>query len=111
METRLLEKIKNETQDTIIATGGGMILRDKNRQLMSEIGKRVYLRVPSEELYQRLSRDKTRPLLRNKDPEQVVEEMLKDRGALYDEADFTIETGKRSPQQIASEIIKEFYEK
>ena len=110
METRLLVKLA-ETQKTIIATGGGMILREQNRKLMKNVGELVYLRVTPEELFLRLRQDRSRPLLKNKNPEMVVEEMLKERGPLYERAKYIVDTGTFSPQQIASEIIRQIYKK
>ena len=65
METRLLEKLKN-VQNSVIATGGGIVLREQNQAMLQKIGKRVFLKVPQAELLQRLKNDRNRPLLNNK---------------------------------------------
>ena len=104
METRLLQKLKN-VENSVIATGGGIVLSEQNQRLMQEIGKRVYLNVPQKELQQRLKNDRNRPLLKKKDPETVVQKMMKERVLLYEEAEYIVDTGQRSPQKIASEII------
>ncbi|MBC8260078.1 MAG: shikimate kinase [SAR324 cluster bacterium] len=110
METRLLKKISN-TQNSIIATGGGIVLRKENRKLLQKIGKRVYLRVPVEELLQRLKNVQNRPLLKQQKPELVFQKMQKERNLLYEDAECIIDTGQRSPHQIATEIIQELYDK
>ena len=104
METRLLQKLKN-VENSVIATGGGIVLREQNQRLLQEIGKRVYLNVPQEELQQRLKNDRNRPLLKTKDPENVVQKMMKERVLLYEQAEYIVDVGQRSPQKIASEII------
>ena len=104
METRLLQKLKN-VENSVIATGGGIVLREQNQRLLQEIGKRVYLNVPQEELQQRLKNDRNRPLLKKKDPETVVQKMMKKRVLLYEQAEYIVDAGQRSPQKIASEII------
>ncbi len=104
METRLLQKLKN-VENSVIATGGGIVLSEQNQRLLQEIGQRVYLNVPQEELQQRLKNDRNRPLLKKKDPETVVEKMMKERVLLYEQAEYIVDTGQRSPQKIASEII------
>ena len=104
METRLLQKLKN-VENSIIATGGGIVLREQNQRLLQGIGKRVYLNVPQEELQQRLRNDRNRPLLKEKDPGTVVQKMMKERVLLYEQAEYIVDTGQRSPQKIASEII------
>ena len=104
METRLLEKLKN-IDNSVIATGGGIVLREENRKMLKGIGKRVYLRVPEEELARRLKNDRNRPLLMN-NPEIVVQGMLIERGLLYEQAECIIDTTQRSPHKIATEIAK-----
>ncbi len=104
METRLLQKLKN-VENSVIATGGGIVLREQNQRLLQEIGKRVYLNVPQEELQQRLKNDRNRPLLKKKDPETVVQKIMKERVLLYEQAEYIVDAGQRSPQKIASEII------
>ena len=74
--------------------------------MLQEIGKRVYLKVPQAELLHRLKNDRNRPLLKEKDPETVLNEMFAERDLLYEQAECIIETGQQSPQQIASEIIR-----
>ena len=107
METRLLEKLKN-IDNSVIATGGGIVLREENRKILKGIGKRVYLRVPEEELARRLKNDRNRPLLMN-NPEIVVQGMLIERGLLYEQAECIIDTTQRSPHKIATEIAKKLY--
>ena len=108
METRLLEKLKN-VENSVIATGGGIVIREQNQRLLQEIGKRVYLKVSQEELQQRLKNDRNRPLLKKTNPGKVVQEMMKERGLLYEQAECIVDACQRSPHQIASEIIDKLY--
>jgi shikimate kinase len=105
METRLLEKLKN-VQNSVIATGGGIVLREQNQAMLQKIGKRVFLKVPQTELLQRLKNDRNRPLLNNKNPETVLKNMFAERSLLYEQAECIIETGQQSPKTIASDIIR-----
>ena len=105
METRQLEKLKS-VNNSVIATGGGIILRRQNQRMLQKIGKRVYLKVPRAELLKRVKNDLKRPLLKDKDPETVLNEMYEERGLLYEQAECIIETAQKSQQQIASEIIR-----
>ncbi len=108
METKLLEKLKN-VQNCVIATGGGIILREYNQGILKQIGRQVYLKVPKKELLQRLSKVENRPLLKNKNVETALEEMFKYRSLLYEKAECIINTGQQTPQQIASEIVRKLY--
>ena len=105
VETKILEKLKN-VKNSVIATGGGVILREYNQGIFKQIGRQVYLKVPKKELLQRLKKVKNRPLIKNKDTEIALEEMFKDRSLLYEKAECIIETGQQTPQQIASEIVR-----
>ena len=108
METNILEKLK-DVQNSVISTGGGIILREYNQSILKQIGRQVYLKVPKEELLQRFKKVKNRPLLKNKDVETVLEEMFKYRSLLYEKAECIIDTGHQSPQQIASEIFSKLF--
>ena len=105
METKILEKLKN-VKNSVIATGGGIILREYNQGMLKQIGRQVYLKVPKKELLQRLKKVNNRPLLKNQDTEKALEEMYKDRSLLYEKAECIIDTGQQTPQQIASEIVR-----
>jgi len=106
METRLLKKLMN-VQNSVIATGGGIVLREQNQVILQKIGKRVYLKVPQAELLQRLKNDRERPLLKEKNPESVLKKMFTERSLLYEKAECIMETSQLSPQKIASEIIRQ----
>ncbi len=108
METKMLEKLR-DLHNSVISTGGGIILREYNQSLLKQIGRQVYLKVPKKELLIRLKKVKNRPLLKNKDVEIALEEMFEDRSLLYEKAECIIETGQQTPQQVATEIIRKFF--
>ena len=109
METKLLEKLK-DVRNSVISTGGGIILREYNRVILKQIGIQVYLKVPKKELLQRLIKVKNRPLFKNKDTGTALEEMFEDRNLLYEKAECIIDTGQQTPQQIALEIIRTLFD-
>lgn len=78
----------------VLATGGGAILSEKNRTMLSQRGTVVYLRASASELYKRLKRDKTRPLLQTENPQQRIVDLVKQREPFYEQvADVIFETG------------------
>lgn len=107
LETELLEGLQS-VQNTIIATGGGMVFREQNRTLMKSLGRRVYLRVSPATLVGRLSQDKHRPLLQQgtEAPEPRVTRLLEEREPIYMEAEVVVETGCLTPVQTVTEIIR-----
>jgi shikimate kinase len=79
----------------IIATGGGSLLREENRQCLSTSGIIVYLRASPEHLYARIQHDKNRPLMQTKNPLQTLKNILRKREQAYMEtADVIITTGR-----------------
>lgn len=104
-ETAVLEQLSEEN-DMVLATGGGIVLRPENRQCMRRAGKVVYLTASIEQLLERTSKDKKRPLLQVDDPRAVIEVLMAERDPLYREvADVVIDTEKRSPKAVAQDII------
>lgn len=85
----------------VLATGGGAVLAEANQKIIRERGTVVYLRASEHELYRRLERDKTRPLLQTANPKQRLKELLQHREPMYEKvADVVFETGA-GPIQIA----------
>ena len=105
LETDILQKLQTK-QNLVIATGGGMVLRNENRSLMQSLGTRVYLKVELQELMRRLKKDKKRPLLQKLKPEEHILEMLQQRKSIYEEAECIIDTTDLSPHQMVTEIIQ-----
>lgn len=105
-ETAILQDLCTES-DLIIATGGGIILRPENREMMKSAGYVCYLTAPIDQLVERTARDKKRPLLQVENPRQKIIELLSLRDPLYrDAADFIVSTDKRSPKMVAQEIVR-----
>ncbi|HEX4878342.1 MAG TPA: shikimate kinase [Limnobacter sp.] len=90
----------------VLATGGGIVLAQENRDLLKHIGSVVYLSASAAELYQRTKLDKNRPLLRGPNPRKKIEELLQVRLPLYKAcADVVIETGRQPVYQIVQRIV------
>ena len=93
--------------DVVLATGGGVVLRDENRRLLSSNGLVIYLLSTPEILYQRISRDKNRPLLQTENPLEKLCELVTQRDPLYRGlADMVIDTVHRTSQSTVREIVK-----
>ena len=90
----------------VLSTGGGIVLSDKNRDLLSSRGTVFYLSTPIYVQVERTSKDKDRPLLKNGDPTIILTKLHKERKDLYKNvADYLIETENKSSQEVATEII------
>lgn len=106
-ETRMIEQLSNK-QGIVLATGGGAVLAEENRQQLKNRGVVVYLRSSINHQIERTSRDKSRPLLQTSNPEQKISELMKIRDPLYQEvADIIIETNRRNPRAISQDINRQ----
>jgi shikimate kinase len=101
-------KEANAQSSLVISTGGGIVLREANRQALSAQPCVVYLRASAAELYKRLRHDKVRPLLQVSDPLKKITELYEQREPLYREcAHFVIETGRPSVHALVNMIISQ----
>lgn len=95
-----------ESERTVIATGGGMLLDSELAQRFSASGVIFCLRAEPDAILERVLADVqvTRPLLDGDDPAARIRELLRDRERAY--AAFTqVSTDEKSPTQVADEII------
>jgi shikimate kinase len=94
----------------VIATGGGVVLREANQQRLRSAGRVVWLTADAQTLWRRLQSDaqtheRRPPLLGGGLPE--IAQLLQERVPLYQGcADFTVDTTAASPEAIAERIIK-----
>jgi|APCry1669192522_1035417.scaffolds.fasta_scaffold02761_4 shikimate kinase len=105
METQELRGL-TEQQSIVLATGGGAILRQENRELLHRIGKVVWLHADPETLFTRASRNRKRPLLEVENPRSTFNSLLESRLPVYEEAaDLIIDATGLSHEQTLEEIL------
>ncbi|MBI5017420.1 MAG: shikimate kinase [Deltaproteobacteria bacterium] len=92
---------------TVVATGGGVLVRGENRKLLE--GRRVYyLHVSPGECLRRLRASPvSRPLLAGPDPEAAATRIYQGRRALYESVGRRVETEGRTPEEVAAGIARE----
>ncbi len=90
----------------VLATGGGAVLREGNRRHLKERGVVIYLYASLDQLFERTSRDRNRPLLQTEDPRGKLEQLMTQRDPLYREvADMVVHTDDRSIRSVVKEIL------
>lgn len=105
-ETAVLEELSLE-DNTVLATGGGAVLSERNRKVLRERGLVVFLKASAEQLVERTARDRNRPLLQVPDREQRIRDILQARLPLYNEvAHLVVETDGMTPQSVVSRIVR-----
>jgi shikimate kinase len=103
LESSTLHSIS--TTNSIVTTGGGVVLKVTNRQYMKRNGIVIYLKCNFNIIWERLQLDSNRPLAFNQSREKV-ESIYLSRLALYEQSDIVIDCNDKSVDTIVSEIVK-----
>lgn len=106
IEQATIDELTAQGGARVLATGGGVCLREANRLALHDRCTVVYLRSTPEELHRRLRHDTHRPLLQVADPLGRLRELFAKRDPLYRECShFVIETGRPSVQTLVNMIL------
>ena len=92
--------------DRVVSTGGGVVISQRNRDLLKTNPDNIYLKADFETLYQRIAADKDnqRPLFLNKSKEELAR-IFQERQAWYEEvASRILDVTKLSPEEIIEEL-------
>lgn len=90
----------------VLATGGGVVLREANRDLLHANGTVIYLHASVDRLARRLGRDTRRPLLQVADPRARLQNLYAERDPLYRAcAHFVINVQRASRAMLVGRII------
>lgn len=104
IETSILKEVLS-SNNQIVSTGGGIILKEENRTLLKQNSIVIYLQASSDVLFERVKNNKDRPLLNVSDMKKKIECLLDKREALYrDCSDFIIVTENKTVEEIIVEI-------
>ncbi len=105
LETEVLREL-SEQQNQIVATGGGAVLREENRDLIKKHeGVIVYLKTSPEVIYKRTSHSDKRPLLNTGDQQAAINKLYSQRAGIYENtAMITCKTDEKSASAVAEEI-------
>lgn len=105
IEQQIIARLCGQSE-TVLATGGGTVLREANRRVLAAHTHVVYLRSAPEELFRRMRHDTQRPLLQVRDPLRRLRELFRERDPLYREtARFVIETGRPSVPNLVNMVL------
>jgi shikimate kinase len=106
-ETEALQAL-GTGQPVIIVTGGGIILRQENLDLLKRLGAIVWLEADEATLFKRASRG-NRPLLQRKNPRKAFAQMLQARLPFYAKvADIRVDTSVLTDEEVAIAILSKF---
>lgn len=103
-ETHLIDELI-DAAGVVLGTGGGIVLRAENREILQRRGIVVYLNVPPRVLWERTRHDRSRPLLQVPNPRERIETLHRERDPLYREvADIVVEGNRGSPAGMVRQI-------
>lgn len=102
-ERRVIARLVDGTPK-VIATGGGAFINDETRQLILENAVAVWLHAAIPTLVDRVSRRGGRPLLKDRDPAQVLSELAAVREPIYAQAPIHVES-KPAPHDVTVNAV------
>jgi shikimate kinase len=113
LESQIIDEVAGRT-NIVVATGGGSVLAESNRQAMSRGGFLVCLEARPDTIAARISElgasVSERPLLAGGDPLTRIAELKAQRQPLYAQADFIIQTDDLTPDQVTHQVLLAFRE-
>lgn len=105
LETQLLIRTQKR-QDLVVSCGGGVALRSKNVAEMKKNGVIILLTATPETILQRVQKNDSRPLLRERKTVEGIAQLMDARKVAYQAAaDITVATDNKSASEIAKEIL------
>ena len=112
-ESKMLKALTSR-HNVLVATGGGTVLREENRELLKRTGLVVYLQTSVNQQLHRLRLDRTRPLLQEGNRRQKLTRLAAARNPVYEElADLVFTSQNRGPEITAlhlTEAILSYWE-
>lgn len=105
-EAALIDEL-TQKPGIVLGTGGGAILNTDSRRVLHERGTVIYLHSTAETSYERIRRNRDRPLLLVTDPLTRLKQLYEARHRLYVEtAHYTIESYRDRPSAVVAEIVQ-----
>ena len=104
MESTTLQEL-SQGEHQIFACNSDSVLDESKMGTMQTTGITIWLDAPANELLHRIKKMKD-PIVPEGEPSQVIETMLREREAFYQQADARIATDEFTPESAADQILK-----
>lgn len=106
-ETRAIDEL-TQRQQIVLATGGGAVMCADNRQFLHQRGIVIYLNAPVDVQMLRTAKDKSRPLLQQPNPRQILQDLYRIRDPLYRQvAHIIMPTGHTYPRHMVHQLLQQ----
>ena len=103
-ETEVLARLLRASP-SVLSTGGGAFLSDRNRALIDASGVSVWLRVDLDLLWQRVRHKTNRPLLRTANPRETLRALYEARVPFYRLADLAVDSAVELPVEAMAQRV------
>jgi shikimate kinase len=103
-ERRLVARLI-DGQVRVIATGGGVFVDPRTRELLKERAITIWLDAPVDVLAERTARRDTRPLLKNGDRKTTLEQLARIEREAYAEAHIHVKSGNGAHREVVEDIV------
>ena len=100
-----------EHENTVIATGGGLLVDAENMDTMKQYAMVFCLWASPQSIWRRVKGQSHRPLLNTDNPKQRIIDLLEERKPAYGRSDMLINTEYRSAKDVANLILNQFRQK
>jgi shikimate kinase len=114
IEAEVLQSLQDR-KGIILSTGGGIVTCPENHAVLKSLGVIVYVSTSEQILWNRIRRDRNRPMMLTTNPRKTFDELLAKRRPLYEGlADLKEDTRGLNPEDSAygiAESIRVFFAK
>ena len=104
-ERRVIARLLGEPPH-VLATGGGAFMNADTRALLLERAVVIWLKADLDVLVKRVGRKDSRPLLRGRDPREVLGTLMAERHPVYAQAHLTVETGDAAHGAAVAAVLQ-----
>jgi len=105
-EKQIMERLLSG-KAMVLASGGGAFIQPEIREVIKQKAISIWLKTDLDTLVERTSHKNHRPLLKKGDPAVLLRELMEVRHPIYAEADITVVTDRKTPQDVAFRIKSE----
>ena len=105
LEGKIVKQVARR-KGVIIDCGGGVVLNPENIKLLKKNGIIFYLKASPKVIYQRIKKQKNRPLLDVANPQAKITELIKKRTPLYQQADYTVDSNDADINVAVGKILQ-----
>jgi shikimate kinase len=105
LETEAVKEV-SKSAGQVIATGGGVVLRKSNLEILAGSGILIHLQVDAATVLARTQRHSHRPLLQGPDATLRIEKLMKERQSFYDAIPNSVQSAKRPISDVVADVLR-----